>query len=40
MELELPNKNAFFDNYIIHIFLSTTAIILLLVMTIVMYIFC
>ena len=40
MELELPNKNFFFNNYTIDIFLFVTAIISLLVTTIVMYILC
>ena len=40
MELELPNKNFFFDNYTIDIFLFVTAIISLLVTTLVMYILC
>ena len=40
MELELPNKNYFFNNYILDIFLFVTAINLLLVTTIVMNIIC
>ena len=40
MELEVPNKNFFFNNYTIDIFLFDTAIISLLVTTIVMYILC
>ena len=40
MELELPNKNLFFDNYTIDVFLFVTAVILLLVTTIVMYTLC
>ena len=40
MELELPNKNFFFNNYIIDIFLFVTAMILLVITTIVMYILC
>ena len=38
MELELPNKKFFFNNYTIDIFLFVTAIISLLVSPIVMYI--
>ena len=38
MELELPNKNFFFNNYIVDIFLFVTALILIMVMTIIMYI--
>ena len=40
MELDLPNKNFFFDNYTIDIFLCVTAIISLLITAIVMYILC
>ena len=40
MELEMPNKNFFFDNYTIDIFLFVTAIISFLVMIIVMYVLC
>ena len=40
MELELPSKNVFFNNYTIDIFLFVTAIISLLVSTIAMYILC
>ena len=40
MELELPNKNFFFSNYTIDIFLFLIAVISLLVTTIVMYIIC
>ena len=40
MELELPNKNFFLNNYIVDIFLFVTAIILLMVTTVVMYILC
>ena len=39
-ELELPNKNFFFNSYIVDIFLFVTAITLLVVTTIVMYILC
>ena len=39
-DLDLPNKNFFFNNSIIDIFLFVTAIILLAVTTIVMYILC
>ena len=39
-ELELPNKNFFFNNYIIDIFLFVTAIISIFVTTLVMYILC
>ena len=37
---DLANKNSFFNNYIVDIFLFVTAIILLVVTTIVMYILC
>ena len=40
MELEVPNKNFFFNNYILDVFLFVTAEILLLVTTLVMYILC
>ena len=40
IELELPNKNFFFNNYTINFFLLVTAIISLLVTTIFMYILC
>ena len=40
MESELPNKNFFFNNYTIDIFMFVTAIILLLVTFIFMYILC
>ena len=40
MELELPNKKLFFNNYTLDIFLFVTDIILLLVKTIVMYTLC
>ena len=40
MELELPNKNFFFNNYTIDTFPFVTAIITLLVTTIVIYILC
>ena len=40
MELELPNKNLFFNKYTIDIFLFVFALILLLVTTVVMYILC
>ena len=39
-ELELPNKNFFFNNYTIDIFLFVTAIILLVITIIVMYVLC
>ena len=39
-EIEMPNKIFFFNNYIIDIFLFVTAIILILVTAIVMYILC
>ena len=39
-DLDLPNKNVFFSNYAVHIFLFVIAIILLVVTTIVMYILC
>ena len=40
MELELPKKNFFFNNYTVNCFLFFTAIILLVVTTVVMYILC
>ena len=40
MKLELPNKNFFFNNYIVDIFLFITVIVLMVVTTIVMYIQC
>ena len=40
MELEVPNKNFFFNNYILDVFLFVTAIISLLITTIVMNILC
>ena len=40
MKLELPNKNFFFNNYILDVFLFVTAIISLLVTTIVMNMLC
>ena len=40
MELELPNKNFFFKNYILDVFLFANAIILLLVTIIVINILC
>ena len=40
MESKMPNKNFFFNNYTIGIFLFVTAVISLLVMIIVMYILC
>ena len=40
MKLELPYKNFFFNNYIVDIVLFVTAIILIMVTTIVMYILC
>ena len=40
MELELPNKNFFFKNYIVDIFLFVPVIISLVVTTIVIYILC
>ena len=39
-DLELPNKNFFFNNFTINIFLFVTAIISSVVTTIVMYILC
>ena len=39
-DLDLPNKNFFFNNYTVYIFLFGTAIISLVVTTIVMYILC
>ena len=39
-DLELPNKNFFFNNYTVDIFLFVTSIISLVVTTIVMYILC
>ena len=38
--LDLANKNSFFNNYTVNIFLFVTAIILLVVTTIVMYMLC
>ena len=40
MESEMLNKNFFFNNYTIDIFVFVTAIILLLDMIVVMYILC
>ena len=40
MELELPNKNFIFNNYILAVFLFVTAIISLLLTTVVMSILC
>ena len=37
---ELPNKNFFFNNFTVDVFLFVTAIISLLVTTLVMYILC
>ena len=39
-DLDLPSKNFFFNNYTVGTFLSVTAIILLVVTTIAMYILC
>ena len=40
MDLKLPNKNVFFNNYILDVFLFVTAIISLLATTIVINILC
>ena len=40
MKLEMPNKNFFFNNYTIDIFLFVTAIIPILLTAKVMYILC
>ena len=40
MELEVPNKNFFFNNYILDVFLFVTAIVSLLVTALVLYILC
>ena len=39
-ELEMPNKKFFINNYTVDIFLFVTAIIFILALIIVMYIFC
>ena len=39
-DLGLPNKNFFFNNYTVDMFLFVTAVILLVVTTIVVYILC
>ena len=39
-DLDLPNKNFFFNNHTVDIFLFVTTIILLVVTAIVMYILC
>ena len=40
MELEVPNKNFFFNNYILDVFLLVTATISPLVTTLILYILC
>ena len=40
MELELPNKNSFFNNFTTDVFLFIAAIISILVMNLVLYILC
>ena len=40
MELEVPNKNFLFNNYVLNVFLFVTAIISLLASKLVKYISC